>query len=171
MLEIVNRSAEHLAERAAVFREADLCTLALAHSPGLHTHADYAAALNDIKRDGHLVDDLPPDLAAMAGDRPGLEARDREVRKGVREVAGFEARRRKIINRAAWLRPERPLGKSVAGSYGRWTRSASKVIGKGERLASDPLLAPDDHRTLERALTRNRAAPDADGLDAQRLRP
>ncbi len=56
MTEIVTRSAEHLAERASVFREADLCTLALAHSPGLHTHADYRTALDGMKRDGHLVD-------------------------------------------------------------------------------------------------------------------
>jgi len=56
MLEIVSRSAEHLAERASVFREADLCTLALAHSPGLHTLANYRTALDGMKRGGHLVD-------------------------------------------------------------------------------------------------------------------
>ena len=114
--------------------------------------------------------DLPPDLAEMARDLPGLQARDREVRQGVKEVAGFEARRRRIINRAAWLRPEAPLGKGLASSYGRWARSAPKVIERGEMLAGDPLLSPDDRKTLERSLSRIRTAPDADGLDAQRVR-
>ena len=114
--------------------------------------------------------DLPPDLAGMVDGLPGLEARDRGIRHRVREVTGFEARRRRIINRAAWLRPESPLGKSMASGYGRWTRSAPKVIERGEALAKDPLISPDDRKALEKALARMKAAPDADGLDAQRVR-
>lgn len=56
MLEIVSRSVEHLAERSSVFREADLCMLSLAHSPGMYSHADYVAARDQLTRDGHLVD-------------------------------------------------------------------------------------------------------------------
>ena len=115
-------------------------------------------------------DALPPDLAGMVDGLPGLEARDRGIRHRVREVTGFEARRRRIINRAAWLRPEAPLGRSMASSYGRWTRSAPKVIERGETLTKDPLVSPDDRKALERALARMKAASDADGLDAQRVR-
>ena len=115
-------------------------------------------------------DALPPDLASMVEELPGLEARDRGIRHRVKEVTGFEARRRRIIERAAWLRPEAPLGRSMASSYGRWTRSAPKVIERGETLAKDPLVSPDDRKALERALARMKAAPDADGLDAQRVR-
>ena len=113
--------------------------------------------------------DLPPDLAGMIEERPELEARDRGIRRRVGEVTDFEARRRRIIEWAAWWRPERALSKSMASSYGRWTRAAPKMIEQGETLAGDPLLSPDDRKALERALTRIVAAPDADGLDALRL--
>ena len=105
----------------------------------------------------------------MVEELPGLEARDRGIRHRVREVTGFEAKRRRIIEWAAWLRPESALNKSLAGSYGRWKRSAPKVIERGETLASDPLVSPDDRKDLEKALARMKAAPDADGLDALRL--
>ncbi len=114
-------------------------------------------------------DGLPPDLAAMVEELPGLEARDRGIRHRVREVTGFEARRRRIIERAARWRPEAPLGTGMASGYGRWKRSAPKVIGRAETLAGDPLVSPEDRRALERALARMRAAPDADSLDALRL--
>ncbi|MDE0520609.1 MAG: relaxase domain-containing protein [Boseongicola sp.] len=114
--------------------------------------------------------DLPPDLAGMVEELPGLEARDRGIRHRVKEVTDFEARRRRIIERAAWLRPEAPLGRSMASSYGRWKMSAPKVIERGETLARDPLVSPEDRKALERALARMKAAPDADGLDAQRVR-
>ncbi len=56
LLEIVTLSVEHLAERSSVFREADLCMLSLAHTPGVYSHAEYVAARDQLKRDGHLVD-------------------------------------------------------------------------------------------------------------------
>ena len=90
MLEIVSRSAEHLAERASVFREADLCTLALAHSPGLHTLADYRAALDGMKRDGHLVDAVRGGLGPCLVTSRALRA-EREIverMRAAREAGG-----------------------------------------------------------------------------------
>ena len=87
MLEIVNRSAEHLAERASVFREADLCTLALAHSPGLHTHADYRTALDGMKRDGHLVDAVRGGLGPCLVTSRALRA-EREILERMRAARG-----------------------------------------------------------------------------------
>ena len=85
-------------------------------------------------------------------------------------MTDFVARRREIIDSAARRRPDRPLGKGRVGSYGRWTRSAPKMIERGKRLARDPLLTPDDRKTLEKALERIRSAPDADALDARSLK-
>ena len=115
-------------------------------------------------------DDLPPDLAAMVEELPGLEARDRGIRHRVREVTDFEARHRRIVERAAWWRPESPLGTSLATSYGRWKLSAPKVIERGETLAKDPLVSPDDRKALERATARIRDTLDACGLEARHVR-
>ena len=123
-----------------------------------------------MERLGSAGHDLPPDLAGMVREMPKLDARDREIRQGVREVTDFVARRREIIDSAARRRPDRPLGKGRVGSYGRWTRSAPKMIERGERLARDPLLTPDDRKTLEKALARLHAAPDTDALDARSLK-
>ena len=84
-----------------------------------------------MERLGSAGHDLPPDLAGMVREMPGLDARDREIRKGVREVTDFVARRREIIDRAARRRPDRPHGKGRVGSYGRWARSAPKMIARG----------------------------------------
>ena len=127
----------------------------------------YVGFIERLASFGH---DLPPDLAGMAAERPALEARDREIRQGVREVTDFVARRREIIDSAARRRPDSPLSKSGLGAYARWSRSAPRMIGRGERLARDPLLSPEDGKTLEDALDRLRAAPEADGLDARNLR-
>ena len=115
-------------------------------------------------------DALPPDLAGMVDGLPGLEARDRGIRHRVREVTDFEARRRRIVERAARWRPETPLGTSMASSYGRWARSAPKVIERGETLARDPLISPEDRKALERAAARIRDTLDACGLEARHLR-
>ena len=123
-----------------------------------------------MERLGSAGHDLPPDLSKMVEELPRLDARDREIRQGVREVTDFVARRREIIDRAARRRPDRPLGKGRVSSYGRWARSAPKVVERGERLAKDPLLTPDDRKTLERALARIHAAPDSDALDARSLK-
>ncbi|WP_049641144.1 MobF family relaxase [Candidatus Rhodobacter oscarellae] len=109
--------------------------------------------------------DLPPDLAAL----PELEARDRRLRRAVNEVVAFDARRWKIIKRAARWRPDTPLDRSRLTSYGRWARSAPKMIEKGKRLAAEALLCPDDRQTLERALERIIASLDGCGLEARRL--
>ncbi|MYE12522.1 MAG: AAA family ATPase, partial [Gammaproteobacteria bacterium] len=123
-----------------------------------------------VERLAGFGDDLPPDLAAMVEELPGLGARDRGVRHRVREVTDFEARRRRIIERAAWWRPESPLGTSLATSYGRWKLSAPKVIERGETLAKDPLVSPDDRKALERATARIRDTLDGCGLEARHLR-
>ena len=113
---------------------------------------------------------LPRDLAETVERLPALEARDREIRQGVREVADFVGRRREIIDRAAKRRPDSPLKRTGLGPYARWTRSAPKTVELGERLARDPLLSPEDGKALEAALARIRAAPEADGLDARNLK-
>ena len=123
-----------------------------------------------VERLAGLGRDLPPDLASMVEELPGLEARDRGIRHRVREVTGFEARRRRIIERAARWRPESPLGTSLATSYGRWKLSAPKVIERGETLAKDPLISPDDRKALERATARIRDTLDGCGLEARHLR-
>ena len=108
---------------------------------------------------------LPPDLAAL----PELAARDRRLRRGVSEVVAFDARRRKIIKSAARWRPDTPLDRSLLSSYGRWARSAPKMIERGKRLAADALLSQVDRKTLERALDRITASLDGCGLEARHL--
>ncbi len=55
-LEIVARTAERLEERQSVFAAHELETLALAHSPGRHTLDGIRQAVEQLVRDGHLVD-------------------------------------------------------------------------------------------------------------------
>ena len=129
--------------------------------------AGYGRFVERLAGFGH---DLPPDLAGMVDGLPGLEARDRGIRHRVREVTGFDARRRRIVERAARWRPETPLGRSLASSYGRWARSAPKVVERGETLAKDPLISPDDRKALERATVRIKDTLDACGLEARHVR-
>ena len=147
--------------RDALEREAEREGCHPFHVPG------YAGFMERLESCGH---DLPPDLAGMVGERPELEARDRGIRHRVREVTDFVARRRRIIKRAARWQPDTPLKRSGVGGYARWARAAPKVIERGERLARDALLSPEDRKALENALARIRAAPESDGLDARRLR-
>ena len=124
--------------------------------------AGYGRFMERLSDFGH---DLPPDLAAL----PELEARDRRLRQDVSAVIDFDARRRKIIRRAARWRPDTPLDRSRLTSYGRWARAAPKMIEQGKRLAADALLSPDDRKTLERALERITASLDGCGLEARHL--
>ncbi len=55
-LEIVARTTEHLEERQSVFAAHELETLALAHSPGRHALDEIRQAIEQLVRDGHLVD-------------------------------------------------------------------------------------------------------------------
>ncbi len=55
-LEIVARVAEHLEERQSVIAVHDLVAGALAHSPGRHGLDEIHAAIDQLRRDGHLVD-------------------------------------------------------------------------------------------------------------------
>ncbi|MXX90316.1 MAG: relaxase domain-containing protein [Boseongicola sp. SB0677_bin_26] len=113
---------------------------------------------------------LPPDLAGMVDELPGLEARDRGIRRRVGEVTNFDARRRKIVERAARWRPDAPLDRSRLTAYGRWAGSAPKVVERAERLAGDPLVSPDDRKALEKATVRIRDTLDACGIEARHLR-
>ena len=55
-LEIVAHTAERLEERQSVFAAHELETLALAHSPGRHTLDGIRQAVEQLVKDGHLVD-------------------------------------------------------------------------------------------------------------------
>ncbi len=55
-LEVVARVAEHLEERQSVIAVHDLVAGALAHSPGRHGLDEIHAAIDQLRRDGHLVD-------------------------------------------------------------------------------------------------------------------
>ncbi len=80
MLEIVARSVEHLAERSSVFREADLCMLSLAYSPGVYSRDQYVAAREQLKRDGHLVDAVRRGLGPCLVTTRALRAERETVR-------------------------------------------------------------------------------------------
>ncbi len=55
-LEVVARVAEHLEERQSVIAVHDLVAGALAHSPGRHGLDEIHGAIDQLRRDGHLVD-------------------------------------------------------------------------------------------------------------------
>ncbi len=55
-LEVVARVAEHLEERQSVIAVHDLVAGALAHAPGRHGLDEIHAAIDQLRRDGHLVD-------------------------------------------------------------------------------------------------------------------
>ena len=55
-LEIVARVAEHLEERQSVIAVHDLVAGALAHAPGRHDMDEIHGAIDQLRRDGHLVD-------------------------------------------------------------------------------------------------------------------
>ena len=54
--EIVWRAAEHLSERASVFRESDIRAMALSHAPGRYGLAEIDAGIAGLTADGHLVE-------------------------------------------------------------------------------------------------------------------
>ena len=75
----------------------------------------------------------------MMEELPAQDAREREIRQGVRAVTDFVARRREIIDRAARQRPGRPLGKSsgvsTSGGGGSGVSSCrAQVITNSETL-------------------------------------
>ena len=55
-LEVVARVAEHLEERQSVIAVHDLVAGALAHAPGRHDMEEIGRAIDQLRRDGHLVD-------------------------------------------------------------------------------------------------------------------
>ena len=103
-LEIVSRAAEHLEERTSVFAANELTALALAHSPGRHGIEDVDAAVDRLRRDGHLI------AAGRSRTGPAFVT-DRAVRAG-KEVA---ARMKKAIGAAAPLASERAVEERLTG--------------------------------------------------------
>ncbi len=118
-----------------------------------------------LKRLSGFEHDLPPDLAAL----PDLAVRHRRVRQERDAVIAFDAKRRKIIRRAAAWLPDTPLDRSLLTSYGRWARSAPNMIERGKRLLDDALLSSEDRKTLEKALERITSSLDGCGLEARHL--
>ena len=55
-LEIAWSAAEHVEERNTVFPASELRALALGHSPGRHGIAEIDGAIDQLRKDGHLVD-------------------------------------------------------------------------------------------------------------------
>ncbi|MCY4302413.1 MAG: hypothetical protein OXC68_11875 [Aestuariivita sp.] len=121
------------------------------------------------ERPADLPVDLPVDLAAAVDRHAVWEKQATDLQQDVKTVMTCDARRRAIITSAAKWTPETPLNRSRLTRYGRWARSAPKVIEDGQRLARNPLLSPEDRTTLETALERITAALDGCGLEAKHL--
>ncbi len=86
-LEVVARVAEHLEERQSVIAVHDLVAGALAHSPGRHGLDEIHAAIDQLRRDGHLVDAIRSrDGPFIVTDR-ALRA-EREVVRRMKDAVG-----------------------------------------------------------------------------------
>ncbi|MCY4192222.1 MAG: AAA family ATPase, partial [Rhodospirillaceae bacterium] len=112
---------------------------------------------------------MPDDLSAMLADQPKLQAADRKLREGLDAVVAFDARRRKIIKRAANRRPDTPLDRSLLTSYGRWVRAAPTWIAWARDMEGHALCRPEDRPRLERAIRRITDTVDGCGLEARHL--
>ena len=86
-LEVVARTAEHLEERRSVFAVDDLVAGALAHAPGDHSLDEIHAALDQLRRDGHLVDAIRSRGGPSLVTDRALKA-EREVLAAMRAKAG-----------------------------------------------------------------------------------
>lgn len=109
------------------------------------------------------------DLSAMLADQPKLQAADRRLREGLDAVVAFDARRRKIIKRAANRRPDMPLDRSLLTSYGHWVRAAPTWIAWIRYMEGHALFRPEDRPRLERALRRITDTADGCSLEARHL--
>ncbi|MDE0417105.1 MAG: relaxase domain-containing protein [bacterium] len=86
-LDVVARVAEHLEERQSVIAVHDLVAGALAHAPGRHDLDGIHAAIDQLRRDGHLVDAIRSRGGpALVTDR-ALRA-EREVLRRMKEGVG-----------------------------------------------------------------------------------
>ena len=77
-LEVVARVAEHLEERQSVIAVHDLVAGALAHAPGRHDMEEITRAIDQLRRDGHLVDAIRsrggPSLVTVAPCAPNARS-------------------------------------------------------------------------------------------------
>ncbi len=86
-LEIVARVAEHLEERQSVIAVHDLVAGALAHAPGRHGLDEIHAAIDQLRRDGHLVDAIRSRGGPSLVTDRALKA-EREVVRRMKEGVG-----------------------------------------------------------------------------------
>ena len=86
-LEVVARVAEHLEERQSVIAVHDLVAGALAHAPGRHGLEEIHGAIDQLRRDGHLVDAIRSRGGPSLVTDRALRA-EREVVRRMKEGAG-----------------------------------------------------------------------------------
>ena len=86
-LEVVARVAEHLEERQSVIAVHDLVAGALAHAPGRHDMEEIHGAIDQLRRDGHLVDAIRSRGGPSLVTDRALRA-EREVIRRMKEGAG-----------------------------------------------------------------------------------
>ena len=89
-LEVVARVAEHLEERQSVIATHDLVAGALAHAPGRHDLEEIHAAIDQLRRDGHLVDAIRSRGGPSLVTDRALKA-EREVVRRMKEGRGKTA--------------------------------------------------------------------------------
>ena len=96
-LEIVSRVAEHLEERQSVIAVHDLVAGALAHAPGCHDLEEIHAAIDRLRRDGHLVDAI----RSRGGPSLVTDRALRAEREVIRRMKEGMAQTREIVPAAA----------------------------------------------------------------------
>ena len=124
-LEVVARTAEHLEERRSVFAKDDLVAGALAHAPGDHTLEEIHAALDQLRRDGHLVD------AVRSRGGPSLVT-DRALRA---ERAVIGAMKAKAGTAQAIVEPEQVAARlATAGLTKGQEEAVALILGEGDGI-------------------------------------
>ncbi len=198
-LEIVARTAERLEERQSVFAAHELETLALAHSPGRHTLDGIRQAVEQLVRDGHLVDamlrradrafvtdrTLKAERSVIAMMKAGLGhagtlARDDDVAARLAGSGLTEGQCDAV--RTILLAKDRTIGVQGRAGTGKTTMlrqvrdlaGERKIIGLAPSAAASRVLEREagiHARTLQWFLTRCRAADrENPGPDLDRLR-
>ncbi len=198
-LEIVARTAERLEERQSVFAAHELETLALAHSPGRHTLDGIRQAVEQLVKDGHLVDatlrradrafvtdrTLKAERSVIAMMKAGLGqagtlARDADVE--ARLAASDLTEGQCDAVRAILLSADRTIGVQGRAGTGKTTMlrqvrelaGERRIIGLAPSAATSRVLEREAEihaRTLQWFLARCRAADrENPGPDLEQLR-
>ncbi len=124
-LDIVSRVAEHLEERQSVIAVRDLVAGALAHAPGRHGLEDIHAAINQLRRDGHLVDAIRSRGGPSIVTDRALRA-EREVIRRMKEGVG----RTRAIVPASAVREKLAGATLTAGQQA----ALSLILGEGDAV-------------------------------------